>query len=111
MGKGLIILARGGGLALAVAEAASALERGSGRRERAQNGSVNSVHRLVPSYLILLMFTSFSLYEANKGWSKYPVNTNEANSRLETEQLVQGLTLTLGRNPTRISITQLSSQN
>lgn len=68
--------------------------------------NVSSAHCIVPNYLILLILTSFSLHEANEGWSNYPVNTNKPNSRVETKQLVQGHTV-MHRNQTRISMPHL----
>ena len=75
------------------AEALFALERDSGTYQHAQSWSVSSVHYLFPKYLIVLILTSFSLYEANKGWSNCLVKTDKANNELETKQLVQTLTL------------------
>lgn len=86
------------------AEALFALERDSGTYRHAQSWSVSSVHYPLPKYLIVLILTSFSLHEANKGWSNCLVNTNEVNNELETKQLVW--TLTLCQNQT-ISVIQV----
>lgn len=47
-------------------------------RWHAQSRSIHWVHWIVPDYFMLLIATSFSLYEENERWSNYLVNTRSS---------------------------------